>query len=193
MKGLFIGLIFIAGSGLFADTVSWRTFTGWDHGYTITIDGEASKITLVEHLSRKEDKKPVVREMPRSKTFVAYVSNLIKIIPGETVGPQADDGRVIFVSAKKGNEVVKKEILMIDLYLDPKYLTSVDKSPEKVDEAHVKKVTEKMVAEFKVLAEAYMLQQMMFDLKARYFDRFKLDDSWVKPGDDEGPSKRDER
>lgn len=181
MKAILVGLMFGLGSCLSADTISWRTFTGWDHGYTMTIDGESSKITLVEHISRTEDKKPVVRMMPRSKTFVAYVSNLIKLIPGEVVGPSADDGRVIIVSTKKGNEVVKKEILMIDLYIDPSYLTSDEKSPEIVDEAKVKAVTKKSVAEFKRVAEAYMLQQMMFDLKERHFDRFKLDDSWKKP------------
>lgn len=180
MKAFFVGLISIFGSGLFADAVSWRTFTGWDHGYTISIDGDASEITLVEHISREKDKKPVVRELPRSETFVAYVSNLIEMIPAEKVGPQADDGRVIFVSAKKGENVIKKEILYIELYIPPSHLSSIGDSPEKVDEARVKRITKKTVAEFKKLAEAYMLQQMMFDLKARYFDRFKLDDSWKK-------------
>lgn len=180
MKHFLIGLVSIIGPGLFADTITWRTFTGWDHGYTMTIDGEASTITLVQHLSKTKSKEPVVRKMARCKTFVAYLSQLITMIPEARVGPPADDGRVIFVTAKKGNEVVRKEILMIDLYVDPRSFSSTDATPEKVDEARVREITERTVADFKKVAEAFMLQQMMFDFKASYFDRFKLDDSWEK-------------
>lgn len=181
MKAFLIWLSLVCFSKLYADSVTWRTFTGWDHGYTITIDGEASTISLVEHVSREKDKEPVVRKMPRSKTFVAYVSNLIEMIPAEKVGPQADDGRVIFVAARKGKNTIKKEILYIDLYVDPSLLSSTEDTPEKVNEAQVRKITKDTVAEFKVFAEAYMLQQMMFDLKERYFvDRISRDEKQGK-------------
>ena len=175
MKFFMIWIVALAGLNGHADTFTWRTFTGWDHGYTIEVNDDKAKISLVEHISKDEDKKAVVRDLPSAKAFVEYLHTLIEMIPGDRVGPLADDGRVIFVTAKSGGKTVKKEILMIDLLIPPIYFP-VEKQPEKL----IEKRTKAAVVEFKKLAEAYMLQQMMFQLKQDYFDRFKLGDDQAK-------------
>jgi hypothetical protein len=175
MKAILTVLAFIV-FPLSADTITWRTYTGWDHGYTLTVDDQAATITLVEHFAGKKDAAPKVQKFRGSIAFTKYVGALLERIPKSEVGPESDDGRVIEVKAVSGNKTTKRKINEIVLSLYPAVMglgSTDDPNGKKLATDKVKKATLFEAGMLRELAEAYILQEMMFDLKKRYFEKEK--------------------
>ena len=97
MKSVCLTLVFLL-SELSADVVTWRAYTGWTHGYSLTVDGEAGMITLVKRLAQDKAGEKKSQKIPGSVAFLAKLKNLLKMLPEGQIGPQADDGRIFEVT-----------------------------------------------------------------------------------------------
>ena len=70
MKSVCLTLVFLL-SELSADVVTWRAYTGWTHGYSLTVDGEAGMITLVKRLAQDKAGEKKSQKIPGSVAFLA--------------------------------------------------------------------------------------------------------------------------
>ena len=175
MKPVCLILVFLL-SSLSADNVTWKIYTGWDHGYSLTVDGEAGTIILVEHFAMKKDAAPKVEKFRGSIAFTKYVGTLVEMIPKPEVGQESDDGRVIEVKVVEGEKTSTRKIneIVLSLYPEVMGITSTDDSNGKKSPIErVKKAARFEAGLLRELAEAYILQEMMFDLKKRYFEKEK--------------------
>jgi len=88
------------------DTLSWEFKTGWRKGFVITADTKEETIAFYDREKEKKWSQP----MNNPANSVAFIENLMRRIPTESVGRAKDDGPQNIVVLQKGKERLVRRI-----------------------------------------------------------------------------------